>query len=585
MIEENNVNNSDNAACSDACDAGDVRGDAQTCDLLPGKKYAPKSLGRVLVLGLGVTGRAVAKYLVDLIGTRVDALSVMTGEAGDADAEDEAWAQQIRSCGAEVLFDRQTVDDSLNFDLCIASPGISQFCDFYQSAARASTELISEVEFAWRESDADACWIAITGTNGKTTTTALCAHLLCEAGVGAQAVGNIGDACIEAVSTNPTQIYVAEVSSFQLASTKFFAPNIAVVLNITPDHLSWHKSHENYASAKWKILDNMGSIEHALAIFDATNDEVRAKVREIKAIPQQSRGYDYVPIGTAQGIHGDMRQACGSVNAAFVDDAGVLRIALRGNEYELINVNDLRIKGTHNISNALAGACAALACGVDAHDVSCGLASFEPVEHRMEFAGEIDGVACYNDSKATNVDAVLAALAGFEPQRPLILLGGHDKGTDLDPLVEACAQHASAVICFGEAGERFFAAFDAAWGSAGNDTGSTGENSGAPSAAAYSGDRSDTGSTGKDSGAPSAGASSDASSDAPSTDEDRRCNPRVLLRANHLEDAFDAALDIARSGDIILLSPACSSFDEFENFEDRGDYFKHLVQQRADHSL
>ncbi len=527
-------------ACSGGQTAGDVQKNVQTCDLISGKKYAPKHLGRVLVLGLGVTGRSVTGYLLNLFGTRVDALSVFSGEPG---ADDESWAIAAREQGAEVFLDRQSIDDDLHFDLCIVSPGISQFCEFYQSAARVSDELISEVEFAWRESDRDARWIAITGTNGKTTTTALCAHLLREAGVDACAVGNIGDACIDAVGMAPSEFYVAEVSSFQLASTKFFAPDIAVVLNITPDHLSWHKSHENYANAKWKILDNLSSVPDALAIFDATNDEVRARVRRIKAIPESTRGYDYVPIGTAQGIHGDMRQACGSVNAAFVDDNGVMHIALRGSEYDLINVNDMKIKGIHNFSNALAASCAALACGVNTADVKSGLASFEPVEHRMEFAGEINGVACYNDSKATNVDAVLAALSGFEPQRPLILLGGYDKGTDLAPLVEACAQHAAAVVCFGEAGERFFAAFDDAFSAA----------------------------------EPVACSAED-------QDRDQQSETPVLLRAEHLEEAFDAALDIAHSGDIILLSPACSSFDEFENFEDRGRNFKHLVQLRSERS-
>ncbi len=501
----------------------DVNADGGSSDgFLPARKHAPEHLGRVLVLGSGVSGRACTAYLLDLLGTRVDELVVAAGPSND---EGTGWAKDATERGAQVLFDHEVIED--DYDLCIASPGISQFSDFYRSAADRCDEVIGEVEFAWRESAFDSRWVAITGTNGKTTTAALCAHVLRAAGVDARAVGNIGDACIEAVAQDPPDVYVAEVSSYQLASTVRFAPDAAVVLNITPDHLSWHKSHENYVQAKWKILDNLAAAPSGTAVLNAVDDEVRAKVREIKAPGADGRGYAYVPIGTARGIGFDMREACGSDNAAFVDDWGNLRVAFQGDDLTLVNVDDLKIKGAHNVSNALAAAAAAVALGADPAGICAGLSSFTALEHRIEPAGEVAGVVCYNDSKATNVDATLAAISAFDPVHPIILLGGRDKGCDLAPLVDACREHAAAVVCFGEARERFAEAF------------------------AADGD----------------GAAADG---------------LPVLQAERMQDALDAALAIAHEGDVVVLSPACASFDEFDNFEERGRVFKKLVGERAE---
>lgn len=480
---------------------------------LEGRKHAPVCLGRVLVLGLGKSGRACADYLAKLLGTRVESLFVAGGKSSESA---EAWAVSARERGAQVVFDCESFDE--RFDLCIASPGISQFSDFYRNAQQASCEIISEVEFAWRESASDSRWVAVTGTNGKTTTTAMAEHLLLTAGLKAAAVGNIGDTCIEAVAAGKTEVYVAEVSSYQLASTALFAPEAAVVLNITPDHLSWHRSHEAYAAAKWRVLANLAFVPGAVAVLCATDDEVRAKIREIKALDAQERGFSYVPVGTKDGVSFDMRRACGSENAAFLDD-GVLAVAMGGCEHALVSADALQVKGGHNVENALAAAAAALALGVSDEAVRRGLASFAPLEHRIEPCGEVAGVACYNDSKATNVDAVLKALVAFGEVKPVILLGGRDKGTELEPLLEACNASAKAVVLFGESRPRFEKAFAHA-----------------------------------------------------------AC-PVVL--AEGLESALDAALGCAHPGDVVLLSPACASFDEFSCFEERGEVFKALVAKRA----
>ncbi len=478
------------------------------------RKHAPETLGRVLVLGLGRSGKIVTQYCTSLLGGRVESLCVA---AGAWSPEAEAFAEQARARGARVLFDHERISQS--YDLCIASPGISQFSDFYRSAQAASIQVIGEVEFAWRESSAQSVWAAVSGTNGKTTTTSLVAHLLKTAGMKAAAVGNIGDTCLAAVAQGQTEVYVAEVSSYQLASTVDFAPDAAVLLNITPDHLSWHRSHENYVAAKYRLLANLARAPHATAVLDASDETVRAKVRELRALSDEERGFSYIPLGTSEGITGDMRAACGSDNAAFLRDDGMLVLAVEGEELDLVRADELLIPGAHNIGNALAAACAALALGADAAAIREGLRSFTSLPHRIEACGTVGSVQCYNDSKATNVDATLKAISAFEPRRPIVLLGGEDKFTDLAGLVAACELHCKAVVCFGASRERFLEAFEGA-------------------------------------------------------------RLRVL-EAEHLQDALDVALAEADRDDIVVLSPACASFDEFDNFEQRGEVFKKLVAERA----
>lgn len=495
-------------------------------------------LGNVLVLGLGKSGQAVARYCANLIGTRVTSVFVAAGQESPAAQEFlESYARE----GFTYAFGDDGVPADRQFDLCIASPGIPYWHQLYQDGLRASKKLVGELEFAWSESDPLSLWIAITGTNGKTTTTALCAHLLRESGIDALAVGNIGDVCLDAVAQGAAQVYVVEASSYQLASTCSFAPDAAVILNITPDHIHWHKTLEAYRDAKLGLLDHLNSpLRHgaqqmcgtkgarpAIAVLNAADDVVRAKVRELRPLSVEEAGFDYLPLGMQEGIRGDMRARCGARNAAFLSADNHLVVALQGAEYDLGPASSLRLVGEHNVENALAAASAALALGADAPSIVRGLQSFAPLEHRIEPCGEVAGVLCVNDSKGTNVDSVLKALAAFPGKRIVVLLGGEDKGTDLAPLVQATHQHAGAAVCFGEAGERFAAAFEQAAASA-------------PAGFTVS------------------------------------C-------ANHMEDALDAGLALARPGDVLLLSPACASFDEFRNFEERGRVFKQLVVARKEH--
>ncbi len=503
--------------------------------LIPGRKLAYEHLGNVVVLGLGVSGKAVAEYLAKKCSSRISSLTILGGKSND---DVLAWAQNLadstKSGFTNILFDEDDASKALpetasEFDLCVASPGISAFSAMYENASANSKEIISEIEFAWRESISSSRWAAITGTNGKTTTTALLAHILQTAGLDAHAVGNIGDTCIgqvasdiewEAGDSASEPVYVVETSSYQLASTSSFAPNVAIILGITPDHIKWHKTHEHYVASKFKLLDNLSSVEGALAVLDATNDEVRKKVKEIKSYSLSSRGYEYIPLGTKKGIGFDMRKACGSDNSAFVDDSGCLTVAFEGNTYKLCSSSELKILGRHNQVNALAAAAAALGLQASLEDVISGLKTFLPLEHRIEPVGTFNGVSYYNDSKATNVDATLVALETFLPAKPIIMLGGDDKGTDLSPLFASCRANAKACICYGEAGRRFYDALSAL-----------------------------------------------------------QADGIQVILGSTFKDAFEKASSIASDGDIVLLSPACASFDEFTCFEQRGERFKEYVKE------
>lgn len=485
-------------------------------DMLPGRRLAASDLGRVLVLGRGVTGNAVIDYLEPLLGTRVRELAVWEGEPGTG-----------------------------SFDLCIASPGISERSELYRAAKASASELISEVEFAWREASRTSRWIAVTGTNGKTTTASLIAHALEACGMDVRLVGNIGQTCISAVaediralsdgaSANDAGsafvVYVAEMSSYQLASSACFVPDIAVVLNIKPDHLSWHGSHGAYAEAKWRILGGEAGAP-ACAVLNATDDEVRERIRALRTA---GLGHACIPLGTAAGIESDMRVRCGAPHAAFVDEEGRLRIAYQGREHALVRTSELRILGRHNIENALAAASACIAfsalphplgeasgsIALDDERIAEGLRSFEPISHRIETVGQRSGVTFVNDSKATNVDATLAALTAFPAGNAIVLLGGRDKGTDLAELVRAVGGAAKGCVLFGESLERFRAAFDA---------------QGVP----------------------------------------YECAP-------HMAEAVRAAFALAAPGDVVLLSPACASFDEFSCFEERGMRFAEMVEALPD---
>lgn len=447
----------------------------------------------VCILGMGLSGAAAARCVLE----RGDEVTIY---AGGKNAKTLATAQPFIDKGVPVFFDTEDVEG--HYDLCVVSPGIPQVSAFYQSALAASDKLISEPELAWSISPQN--WVAVTGTNGKTTTTALIAHLLDECADGALACGNTQQiTTLAAAGMRPAGAYIcAEVSSFQLASTVDFKPRAAVLLNITSDHLAWHGGQQAYAEAKLKVFANLGKGQTAVITEEVPSfDEVVASLR--------SRGVRVVTVGARR-----------SADCAYLSDDGVL-VYVDGSctAHELVAASALQIKGAHNVENALCAASVALDLGCAIDDVRASLLTFAPLEHRIEPAGEVAGIAFFDDSKATNTDATVKALTAFPGRKVVLLLGGRDKGTSLDELVADCAATCSAVVCYGEGGQRFYDAFE----------------------------------------------------DSPVK--------RELVAG--MRDAFALACRLAHPGEVVLLSPACASFDEFSGFVERGNVFKQLVRDFA----
>lgn len=460
--------------------------------------------GDVCLLGLGVTGRAVIGcFLSD--PSRFDSLTVYPG---DLQSEQLAYINSL-SKSITVRLDEELVSGT--YDLAVVSPGIPPNSAFYKSAQHAAREVISEPELAWRVSPQN--WIAVTGTNGKTTVTELISSLLEASGKTAWVAGNIGTPCIEVVGARAQEDWlVAELSSYQLHSTKQLAPDIAVLLNITPDHLSWHGSHESYAYDKKRILANLTSDNPA--IIDVRQPETHVIADELYA-----QGRRVIRIGCADGLmleqNEEVWEVC-YVNAA----TEALTLELASGKYELLPASHLRIKGPHNISNALAAAAVAAELGASVDAINAGLESFVALPNRFEPCGEVAGVSFINDSKATNIDAAIKALSAFvdnnQEGQVIALFGGLDKGASLDALVAAALQTCKYAVCYGEAAERFYSSMAAQLPS---------------------------------------------------------------VKTASFDEAFFKAFRLAEPGDTVLLSPACASFDEFGSFEARGERFKENVER------
>jgi UDP-N-acetylmuramoylalanine--D-glutamate ligase len=455
---------------------------------------------RILVLGLGRSGEAVARYLAnERDAGAIDAFAVL--DEGDSDAIADRASELSFKLHAPVMTGVHDVQGE--WGLVVASPGIPPHSPLMRAARALGVPIISEIEFAYRRSLAP--FVAVTGTNGKTTTTALIAHLLRGSGIRAQAVGNIGIPAISAVdAAGPDDVLVAEVSSFQLALTRDFRPRVAVLLNITPDHADWHGSLAAYEADKARIFANMGAGDVAVVDVDDAGSSIWA---------------DRVEVDGARVVR--VSRARAHAGGASVQD-GFLCVDTPDGPAALCAVGELGIKGVHNVSNALAAAAAALAAGADPASVAEGLRTFRPIEHRLESAGTVGGVEYVNDSKATNPDAVLKALTAFDGRRLIVMLGGRNKGSDFTAMAAAVSARAAAVVVFGECREELAAAFAAA-------------------------------------------------------------PPPVpdVLGASGLADALAAARSRARAGDVVLLSPACASFDEFSNYEERGEVFKRLVSEQG----
>ncbi len=370
---------------------------------------------RALVIGLGRSGKAGAEALVRM-GAEVDVYD------GNDDIEKRTWANGI---GAEISFGERPVNIK-GYDMLVLSPGVPTDKDFIKEAADEGAEVIGELELAYRFGNGK--YIAITGTNGKTTTTTLVGEIFKEAGRNTEVVGNIGVAVMtKAMDVDDSAYLVTECSSFQLDTTVNFKPEVSAFLNVTPDHLDRHKTMENYANAKAKIFANQGPDEYCIYNYD--DPVVSELVKNCKA--------QLIPFSRKKQFE---------CSGAYVKNGDIV---VRDGKfiYIVCSVNSLKIPGLHNLENALAAAAIAYFSGIDINVIAKVLKTFKGVEHRIEDCGTVNGVKYINDSKGTNPDAAIKAVMSFNSI--VLIAGGYDKGASFDEFIAGFDDRVKELVLMG----------------------------------------------------------------------------------------------------------------------------------------
>jgi UDP-N-acetylmuramoylalanine--D-glutamate ligase len=444
-----------------------------------GKSRPPLPGGPYLVVGLARSGVAAALALRALGQT----VTGVDAGAGDRPALAQA-AGRLREAGVEVRLDASGVDLAARARTLIKSPGVPQHAPAIRAARDRGAVVLGELELAWRLIPNE--FVAVTGTNGKTTTTEWIGHVHREAGLAVAVAGNVGTAATSLVDRLPGDAtVVCEASSFQLEDTVAFSPEAAVLLNLSPDHLDRHPSYEDYVGAKLRIFVNQGNYDVAVAPSDLAVEDLGGCARRVL-------------FGSGAGPE-------------LSDRAGYLW----WDEQPIVRVEEIALPGAHNRQNAMATAAVCLARGIDGGAVATGLRTFTGVRHRLERIAVNDGVTWVNDSKATNVASTIVALEAFAAPIHLIA-GGRGKQQDFSPLAPLVAERCRAVYLIGEAAAELADAL-------------------APT------------------GVP-------------------------LHQAGDLEHAVGLARGAAVAGEIVLLSPACASYDQYPDFEARGDHFRALVE-------
>jgi len=440
----------------------------------------------VLVVGLGKSGLAAARFLKTL-GARVTVSDARPATliAELSELLDQGFMVEAGSHGL-LTFRRQ--------DLIVVSPGVPMSTPELKQVRAMGAHIIGELELGFEYLKGEV--VAVTGSNGKTTTTSLIGEILKAAGRATLVGGNIGRPVTAMVEESTAESWsVLEVSSFQLETVEMFRPRIALVLNITPDHLDRHGTFEVYAGLKARITE-----------FQTAEDflVLNGEDKETQMIAAKTKAQVYWFSGRRP-----MKQG------AFVHGESILFVPREGAKPEpVMPVAEISLAGAHNVENVLAAVCAAKLAGVESETIRAAVRDFKAVEHRLEFVREVGGVRYYNDSKATNVDATMKAVEAFAGGIHLIL-GGKDKGSDYRVLEPLLRERVKTVITIGSAAEKI---------------------------------------------------------------EHQLDGVVKIERAETLQRAAAYAHEVAAAGDTVLLAPACASFDQFENYEQRGRVFKELVQ-------
>jgi UDP-N-acetylmuramoylalanine--D-glutamate ligase len=427
----------------------------------------------ILVIGAGKSGVAAANFLAAR-----DESVVLHDSAAEPSLPMPLDERVQRAFGDDASLD--------GVHEIVISPGVPLTIPLLQRAAEQGIRIIGEIELAYRYLQGTV--IAITGSNGKSTTTALIGEILRVAKLDPIVAGNIGEPLIAALDLEKARTYVLELSSFQLETVATFRANVALLLNITPDHMDRYATFEDYAAAKYRIFRNQDAADTAILNVSERTVDGDARLWRFSSMTRVEEG-------------------------AFVDgDELVMRI---GGEESRIARASLTLQGQANAENALAAWLAARAVGVSDADVQTAFGTFAGLPHRMVLVRELDGVRWINDSKGTNVDATLKSLEGFAPSSVILILGGKDKAGEFERMRDLVQSKARTVLTIGKAAERIAEALQG-------------------------------------------------------TSE--------IVSAQDMNNAVQWARANARSGDTVLLSPACASFDQYRNFEHRGQHFEELVK-------
>jgi UDP-N-acetylmuramoylalanine--D-glutamate ligase len=447
---------------------------------------------RVAILGLARSGQALADTLL----SRGVAVS-----AGDLKPESEFDSLgPLRERGARLFFDGPAEEFLDGAGWLALSPGVPTRSPLVAAARARGLPVLSEFEIAWRIAESEAegknRWVAVTGTNGKSTTTAWIAEILRRAGRSVALAGNIGVPLSAFLAERAARDFVCELSSFQLETLERFRPDVAVVTNVTPDHLDRYESFAEYARAKERILANQETGDYAvLNADDPVTVGMRGRARRV--------------LFSRRGKLSD---------GAFLEDTWVVW-AEKGGGRPILPAGEVALPGAHNLENALAALAAVECLGTPDEAIREGLSEFAGLPHRSELVAEGGGVSWVDDSKGTNVDAAKKSIEGYRHKSLILILGGRDKAGDFAALAPEAARAARLVLTIGEAAEKIERALEGAV---------------------------------------------------------------PLERCGTMEKAVRRAAEAARHGDTVLLSPACASFDQYANFEERGRHFASLARAAAE---
>jgi len=443
-------------------------------------------MNRIVILGAGESGIGAALL------AKKEGWDVFVSDGGMIKA---AYKNELASAKIDFEEGKHSDDRILNAALIVKSPGIAEKNEMVKKIRQKGIELISEIEFAFRYKG-ESKIVGITGSNGKTTTTALTYHICKNGGADCALVGNIGYSFARQVATDPKPLYIVEISSFQLDDTKMFRPDIAVLTNITEDHLDRYEyKFENYINSKFRIIENQGQDDFFIYNDD---DEITKKY-----LNKFLNNTNPLPI---------------SMNHELPEGAYIVSEEMHlkwKNEDMEMSIEDFAIKGKHNQYNTMAAGISSAVLGIRKEKIRDAIQTFEGLEHRMFKVATVRGVEFINDSKATNVNSTWYALESMT--KPVILiLGGVDKGNDYSFIKELVKEKVKGIVCLGVDNTKIHEAL------------------------------------GKD--------------------------VPFMVNAQSAKDAVEAAFHFADKGDVVLLSPACASFDLFKNYEDRGNQFIKAVK-------